>query len=215
MIVPLRIRRSIAILLPLSLVGIGLGTYLLSSPISPTIIETLKIKSSKPVEEFSPAKAYKLDYMVTTGPSDYIILPEGEVALEYDKENSDKMALGSFMGLSHEVLERSNAEIILVGELATKTHTGGLLPPGQHGADPWKERTFRLKHWYIEKFPFTQDQNPDSAQLLGTEKESLKHVKRTTLERSDFVERIDKSKNDFSPNAPAFNPHLYEKPLPR
>jgi hypothetical protein len=209
MIISLRIRRSIVILLPLSLAGIGLGTYLLSH----SIFQKPKIKLSNLVEQFGPMKAYKLHYENTTGPSDYIRIPEGSVALEYDKENSDKIALGSFMGLSHEILESSNAEIILVGELSTKTHTGGLLPPGQHGPMPWKERTFRLKHWYIEKFPFIQDQNSDTAILEDKVIPSLLNVKRTTLERSDFVDRSTHYR--FSPNAPAFNPHLYEKPLPR
>jgi hypothetical protein len=133
----------------------------------------------------SIAKEYGYVFYESTGQNQYILVNSKEVPFSFDKERSDKMALGSLRALSARVLypNSQGGKIILVGDYDART------------------QLFKLDHWYLQ-VPFIEITLEDTAQMP----EEIHQISRASLERTDFAKR-----DDFDPNALEFDPKKYER----
>jgi hypothetical protein len=203
MIVPLRIRHSIVIALPLCIAGIGLGVYWHQS----SFPSLAPLPSIVQLEEFGPMQEYHLHWMECTGHTLFVKNPKGkDMAIDFDEINSNKSALGALRGLGWEVRYPNGENITIIGRMSKNTH------PSKsdqviHMYTPTYD--FQIQHWYITKTPFTYlIQKPNDPMETTTHQKS--HLDRSDFNSHNFTHGIV-----FNPNAPLFNPHLYEKSRPK
>jgi hypothetical protein len=133
----------------------------------------------------STAKEYGYVFYESTGQNQYILVNSKEVPFSFDKERSDKMALGSLRALSARLLypNSQGGKIILVGDYDART------------------QLFKIDHWYL-RVPFIETTLEDTVQMP----EEIHQIRRASLERKDFAKR-----DDFDPNALEFDPKKYER----
>jgi hypothetical protein len=190
MIVPLRIRRLMIILLPLSILGAGFGMYRHHSSISATSALT-SIASS---EEFGTMHEYEFHFGETTGHALYVTKNNKTFAINFDEKHSNRLALGALLGCDKGYCYKNGSQcLVLVGQMSRKSYP---CEENKLIGIQTSDYTFRLQHWYLSENPCGMHS-----------KEYTKHQ----WKRSDF---INQPEYGFNPNSTLFNPHLYEKPLP-